>query len=344
MSGRSVAFLNGVPNVRPRPSLPAIAAILLILASAALFGLLPRYAVLGGQQLVNPELRMGEGEAAPEGWRRIGRAGSITRSAEGLRITARRRSEKVGIAQILERPGDADAMRVRGRLAVPELDALPGEYRGARLIAAADRPSGPYRFNGRPVVRLFGPAPMRSYGMDVRIPEKRKQVGVALLITGARGSMLVQRVELYWLQERAGFTLLRLSLAAGWGLWLAVAGWRFWQGAHWRPPALLLLAGMALVLVLDLLPQRGGIPADAQWLRPVSGFAIGFLAALARQRDPLWLRALLVVSLMAAIELAQIFGAGIGLDDLADFGRGAAGALAGLAAAAFALRLQRQGF
>ncbi len=343
MSGRSVAFLNGVPNVRPRPSLPAIAGILLILASGLLFGFLPRYAVLGGQRLVDPELRMGQGETVPEGWRRIGKGGVIRRTAEGLRLTARSRTEKVGLAQILERPGDADAMRIRGRLAVPELDARRGEYRGARLIAAADRPSGPYRFNGRPVARLFGPAPMTDYAMDVRIPERRGQVGVALLITAARGSMLVQRVELYWLRERAGFRLLRLSLAAGWGLWLVVAGWRFWREAHWRPPALLLVAGMALVLVLDLLPHRGGIPADAQWLRPISGFAIGFLAALARQRDPLWLRALLVVSLMAAIELAQIFGPGIGLDDLTDFGRGAAGALAGLAAA-LALRLQRQRF
>jgi len=101
---------------------------------------------------------------------------------------------------------------------------------------------------------------------------------------------------------------------------------------------------MALVLVLDLLPQKGGIPADVPWLRPASGFAIGVLAALARRRDPLWLRAVLVVVLMAAIELAQIFGPGIGLDDLADFGRGAAGALTGLSTAALALRLLRRHF
>ncbi len=339
MSGRSVAFLNEVSGLRPRSAL-AVAGLSLLAATLLLFAFLPRYAVLDGQRLANPDLEMAAGEEVPRGWRRIGRGGEIARSPRGLEIRARDRRAKVGIAQILERPPQADAMRLRGRLAVPELDALRGEYRGARFFAAADRPSGPYRFRGRDLVRLFAPAPVADYVADVRLPKKRRRVGAALLLASARGRMIVERVELFWLRERPLFAAARLGLLGGWGLWLAMAGARFWWTAHRRLPAVLLLAGVLVAILLDLLPEKAGIALESARLRLLAGFAVGFLAAIARERDPLWRRVLLVLALVAAVEFAQLFGPGLGIDDLGDFGRGAAGALAGITVAALLRRLR----
>lgn len=325
---------------RPRSALAA-AGLAFAAATALLFAFLPRYAVVEGPKLVNPTLAMAAGEKVPRGWRRIGRAGRIARGPRGLEILARDHRKKVGIAQILERPPRADAMRLRGRLAVPELDALPGEYRGARFFAAADRPSGPYRFRGRDVVQLFAPAPMADYVAEVRLPDRRRRVGAALLLAGARGRMVVERVELSWLRERPTFTAARLGLLGGWGVWLLLAGARFLRGAHRRLPAILLLAGLLAALLLDLLPDRAGIPIpEAEGLRPLAGFVLGFLAALARARDPLWQRAVLALALVGGVEVAQLFGPGLGLDDLGDFGRGAAGALAGVGVAALFRRLR----
>ncbi len=342
MAGRSVAFLNRVTTRRPRPAPVASAALLLLSASLLLFGFAPRWAVLGGQRLVNPDLLTTAGETVPAGWTRIGRGGEIRRRAEGLRITARHRRQKVGLYQILERPPEAEAMRIRGRLAVPELDALPGEHRGARLIAAAERATGPYRFNGRPVARLFAPAPMATYTLDVPLPEKRRRVGVALLLSAARGGMLVERMELFWLREYPAFTTARFALAAGWGLWLLAAGRRFLRTAHRRGAAVALLAGVALALLLDLLPVQAALSGDGFWLRPVAGFTLGVLVARARERDPSWRRALLALAAVAAVELAQLFGPGLGADDLEDFGAAAAGALAGLSVAGLVGRLGRR--
>ncbi len=342
MSGRSVAFLSRAAGLRPRSTL-AGGALLLALASLLLFALLPRYTPIGGQRLANPELAMAAGEAVPRGWTRIGRGGEIAREARALRITARSRREKVGLYQILTRPEDARAMRIRGRMAVPELDALRGEYRGARLIAAALRDTGPYRFNGRPVARFFAPAPMASYALDVPVPDKRRQVGVAVLMSAARGSVLVERLELFWLREYPAFTVARSALGGAWGLWLLLAGRRFLQTAHRPWAAGLLLAGLALVLLLEMLPARAVLEGDFFWLRPVGGFLAGLLAALARERDPVWRRAVLVLSLVAAVELAQLFGPGLGPDDVEDFGAGAAGALAGLSVAGLLRRLRPSG-
>ncbi len=339
MSGRSVAFLSRAAGRRPRSTLGGTA-LLLAVASLLLFVFLPRYAPIGGQRLANPGLAMAAGEAVPWGWTRIGRGGEIAGDARGLRITARSRREKVGLYQILTRPEDARAMRIRGRLAVPELDALQGEYRGARLIAAALRATGPYRFNGRPVARFFAPAPMARYALDVPVPDERRQVGVAVLMSAARGSMLVTRLELFWLREYPAFTVARFALGAAWGLWLLAAGRRFLRSAHRRWAAGLLLAGLGLALLLEALPIHAALLGDGFWLRPVGGFVAGLLAALARERDPVWRRAVLGLSLVAAVELAQLFGPGLGPDDVEDFGAGAAGALAGLSVARLLGRLR----
>jgi hypothetical protein len=328
---------------------------LLVLASGLLLILIPRFTLLPGTILVDPDFATLAEAGGGSPWQRVGE-GRVEAVANGVRLVNDDHGQVAGLDQVIRIPPGTAAFRLTALVTLEDVVPGPERWQQARVIVQARPQNVPYYFHGRSQLvdrqGSFGPQQQRAiFWVDERHGDAR----LMLRLQHATGSLTVQNLQIEALAKSAERTLLRSVLI---GTWLAVgaamAAWLSWHSQN-RLAAAIALGGLAVIGAAILFPTGARQPLHDlldEWsgsghlalVKPlvhVLGFAcFAFASRLALPQIPLRLALPVWLAASATLELSEHFWGHFDSGDLVDMALNVAGASAGLWAAATWRRLR----
>lgn len=322
---------------------------LLVLASGLLLILIPRFTLLPGSILVDPDFATLAEAGGGSPWQRVGE-GRIEAVPNGVRLVNDDHGQIAGIDQVIRIPPGTAALRLTALVTLEDVVPGPERWQQARVIVQARPSDVPYYFHGRSQLvdrqGSFGPQQQRAiFWVDERHGEAR----LMLRLQHATGSLTIQNLQIEALAKPAERVLLRTMLI---GTWLvvgaAMALWLSWHSQN-RLAAAIALGGLAVIGAVILFPTGARQPlhdlldelsgsGHLALVKPfvhVLGFAcFAFASRFALPQIPLWLMVPAWLGAGAMLELSELFWGHFDSGDVVDMALNIAGASAGLWAAA----------
>lgn len=337
-----------------------LAVALLALVSLALVVLVPRWAVVPGEVLLDPGFvtlssTLGSTDVSRP-WQRRGE-GRIEPFAGGVRLVNDDPRAIVGLDQVMHIPAGVQAFRVTATVTASDVVVGPEHWQRPRVavlgLMADGRAAGAGRFQLIDRVGDFGPLRLSAV-FPVASPVDEARLMVRL--HEATGMMELSDLVVEGAVKPPARDLLRRVLITAWLGIGASIGLALWWRSQDRLAASLVLAGLGSLALMVVLPQSvrhplhdllGSIAGNGrlETLKPLvhlSAFAVLALASrLAQPKLPL---GLLVAGWLAAtllIEIGEILFSLFDRGDVVDMALNATGAMLGLWLAGRLMRRRR---
>jgi hypothetical protein len=316
---------------------------LLLLLGGLVWGVMDRWEPDPGQL---PPVRLEPGE----GWRvRGGGGGAVEWAAGQVTLSRSSRSGTTAVSRILQLGFGPRAFELEADVALRDVVAGEGapDWLHASVGLMGRHIDGGYD-TGRPFYLMSGrgTVPLQTYRARLQLAGEATRGVLFIRLREVSGEMTVSGLRVTPLRERRAYVLAAGLGGAAWSLALLAGASRLVGSADNRPAALAVIAILGAALALGLWPQETLAPlhriarmvaqdpeAGLGWLEAGLhglGFAgLAFALRRARPHDPWGVQLGALLALGVGSELIQGYAGELGIDDLADAGVNASGAILG---------------